>query len=100
MDKGYSHNENCCQDAVSYHNLGLTYYNLREKEKALENLNRAIILNPKYAYAYGSRGTVYKDKGEKEKALVDLRKAADLFLQQNNTAYREQILEIIKQLVE
>ncbi len=59
------------EDAVAYHNQGLVYFISGKKQKALEEYNQALKLDPNYVNAYFNRGRVYKDLGEKQKALVN-----------------------------
>jgi len=54
-------------------NLGIAYLNTEETDKAVENLNKAIELDPKSATAYHTRGLA-------EYALEDYKEAVDDFL--------------------
>jgi tetratricopeptide (TPR) repeat protein len=49
-----------------------------EYDLALEEVNKAIQINPEYAMLYNRRGVIYYDKHEYEKAIVDYNKAIDL----------------------
>ena len=49
----------------------------------IEDLNKAISLDPKFVAAYAHRGLVYAESGEQEKALADFNKTLEL--DPNNT---------------
>ena len=66
------------EDAAAYNNRGNVYYNLGEKQKALEDYNQALKLDPNYVHAYHNRGLVYYNLGEKQKALEDYNQALKL----------------------
>ncbi|CAD8196501.1 unnamed protein product [Paramecium octaurelia] len=65
-------------DATVYYNRGVLFKQQGEKEKALQDYNMAIKLNPNYATAYINRGVLFKQQGEKEKALQDYNMAIKL----------------------
>ena len=46
--------------------------------KALDDYNKAIELDPSFAFAYNGRGNVYRGFGERQKALDDYNKAIEL----------------------
>ena len=66
------------QDAKSYGLRAECYLRLYDTEAALEDLNKAIKLDPEYGWAYYTRGSIYLDQGEYEKAEEDFSKAGDL----------------------
>jgi|SanBayMetagenome_1026888.scaffolds.fasta_scaffold11119_1 tetratricopeptide (TPR) repeat protein len=67
------------EDAIAYYNRGNVYYDLGEKQKALEDYNQALKLDPNLAYAYNGRGNVYYyNLGENQKALEDYNQALKL----------------------
>ncbi|NCR05055.1 MAG: serine protease [Microcystis aeruginosa LG13-03] len=87
--------------AGAYVNRGLHYYNQQKYELALADFNKAIEINPNLAEAYANLGLLYAELKQTEKAKIDLQQAAILFLQQNNMAAYEkvmQILQILQQL--
>ncbi|WP_371515172.1 hypothetical protein [Microcystis sp. MC19] len=55
-------------------------------------------INPNLAQAYLGRGGLYAILGQPEKAKIDLQQAAILFLQQNNMAAYEKVMQILQQL--
>ena len=50
------------------------------------------------AQAYLGRGGLYAILGQPEKVKIDLQQAAILFLQQNNMAAYEQVMQILQKL--
>jgi tetratricopeptide (TPR) repeat protein len=52
--------------------------NLGEYQKAIEDYDQAITLNPQYARAFYNRGATYRKLGKKEKAIEDFKKAQEL----------------------
>jgi len=57
-----------------------------DPNKALEYLNKAISLDPKYGDAYNNRGLVWLDKGDYDRAMADYTKAIELD-PRDSTAY-------------
>lgn len=66
--------------------------NKADFQGAIKDLNQAIRINPKYAFAYYRRAEARQNTGEVDKAIADLQKAAELFSQQGNKsdAFRSQ----------
>ncbi|MCU0238424.1 MAG: tetratricopeptide repeat protein [Pyrinomonadaceae bacterium] len=62
----------------TYQLRGTAYYFLNLTDKALENFEKAISINPNHAESYHGRANVLSDKGENEKALADYNKANQL----------------------
>ena len=60
---------------ASFRNYGIILRNLGKPERALEQFDRALKLNPKAAEAWNSRGTVFNDLGQYERAVADFDKA-------------------------
>ena len=56
----------------------MVYYNKNEYGKAIEDFNKAIELDNKFALAYNNRGMVYLNKKEYDKAIEDFNKAIEL----------------------
>ena len=63
---------------VGYDNLGVYYRSIKNNDKALENYNKVLELNPKYALTYNNRGNIYFDRGQNDLALADYDKAISL----------------------
>lgn len=61
--------------SYTYLNRGVTYYYLKDYEKAMADYNKAIELNPHYALALDNRASLWMDSGELETALSDETKA-------------------------
>ena len=64
--------------AGAYTERGVTYYNKGDIDKAIEDYNAAIALDPGFAEAYTHRGQSYHDRGEIDKAITDYNKAIEL----------------------
>ncbi|MCA2660318.1 MAG: tetratricopeptide repeat protein [Microcystis sp. M049S2] len=84
--------------AQAYYNRGLLYHNQQKYELALADYTKAIDINPNHAEAYANRGLLYAILGQPEKVKIDLQQAAILFLQQNNMAAYEQVMQILQKL--
>ncbi|TRT43832.1 MAG: tetratricopeptide repeat protein, partial [Microcystis aeruginosa Ma_QC_C_20070703_M131] len=82
--------------AMAYNNRGLLYSDLQKYDLALSDYNKAIEINPNLAEAYLGRGGLYAILGQPEKVKIDLQQAAILFLQQNNMAAYEQVMQILQ----
>lgn len=59
-------------------NLGVIYYSNGDLVQSMLFLNRAIAIDPKYAYSYNNRGLVYFKQGKFSQALADYNKAVAL----------------------
>ncbi|MBU90461.1 hypothetical protein CMO94_02870 [Candidatus Woesearchaeota archaeon] len=64
--------------AIAYNQVGIGFTQLREDEKAFDNYDQAIKLNPKFPEAYRNRGCNWFEKGNPDKAMEDLNVAIDL----------------------
>lgn len=62
----------------AYNNLGITYKDIGQLNKALENYNKAIALNPLFYKAYTNRGIVLEKMGQLDKALENYNKSIAL----------------------
>lgn len=49
-----------------------------DPERAIEDFDKAIALNPQFGVAYANRGFAYEKLGDKPKALADLERALEL----------------------
>jgi len=63
---------------VGYDNLGVYYRSLKQNDKALENYNKVLSINPKYALTYNNRGNIYFERGQDDLALSDYNQAIAL----------------------
>jgi protein O-mannosyl-transferase len=63
---------------LPYNNLGHYLRRQNQPERALENYNKAISLEPGKAQPYNNRGKIYFDRGEIDKALADYNKCIEL----------------------
>jgi Flp pilus assembly protein TadD len=54
------------------------YADLKQFEKAIQDYNQAIELNPKDARVFNNRGTAYADLKQFEKAIQDYNQAIEL----------------------
>jgi tetratricopeptide (TPR) repeat protein len=64
--------------ATAFDNRGLAYKNKGQYERALQDYEQAIRLNPSNANAYNNRGIVYRIKGEYARAIADYDEAISL----------------------
>src|SRR6516165_9761479 len=58
------------QLATAFNNRGVVYKFKGEYDRALEDYNQAILLNPSYANAYNNRGVIYRLKGDYNRAIA------------------------------
>jgi Flp pilus assembly protein TadD len=65
-------------DAGHYNLRGIAYHYLENYEKAMDDLQKALELDPNYAWAYCNRGFVYESLGDLEQAKADYEKALSL----------------------
>ncbi len=87
-------------DARTYYHRGNAYYEKNDFDKAIENYNMAIVLNPNFSEAYFNRGLCYYNKKEFEKSISDYNRAAELdprnaviFNNRGDAFYRKQDFE-------
>lgn len=65
---------------------------------AIQSYDRAILLDPNFARAYGNRGLVRANLGDGRGAIQDWQQAAKLFLAQGRVANYEMVLGYIRRL--
>lgn len=64
---------------LSYYNLGILLFESKQFEKALENINQAILLNSKEPSSYYYRAKIWIEEGNKDLAKKDLQTAITLY---------------------
>jgi tetratricopeptide (TPR) repeat protein len=62
------------QDANSYYTRGEALYKQQQYDQAIDNLGKAITLNPNYSYSYLYRGLCYYAKQQYDLAIQDYNK--------------------------
>lgn len=60
---------------VAYDNRGVYYHSVKQNDKALNDYNMVVQLNPEYSKTYNNRGNIYFETGQNELALADYNKA-------------------------
>ncbi|MBA4349000.1 MAG: hypothetical protein C0415_03300 [Thermodesulfovibrio sp.] len=65
-------------DAHAYNNRGLAYTKIGQHDKAIEDLTKAIALDPNLAAAYFNRGLAYYNQKQYERAIENFTKAIQL----------------------
>ena len=63
---------------VAYINRGIAYHTKREYDRAIQDYDEAIRLDPEYALAFADRGSTYRLKGRYDRALQDYDEAIRL----------------------
>jgi len=64
--------------ATAFDNRGVAYKRKGEFDRALQDYEQAIRLNPTNANAYNNRGVIYRIKGEYGRAIADYDEAISL----------------------
>ena len=65
-------------DALFYRNRGAAYFGLAKYALVLENLNKAIALDPKSAWYVAERGEAQEKLGSKKQAIADYKTSLTL----------------------
>lgn len=65
-------------DAKTYHQMGNDYYEKGDYDRAIENYNMAILLNPVFSEAYFNRALSYYQLKNFDKSVSDYSKAIEL----------------------
>jgi len=65
-------------DAKTYHQMGNDYYEKGDYDRAIENYNMAILLNPVFSEAYFNRALSYYQLKNFDKSVSDYTKAIEL----------------------
>ena len=71
-------NKAALDPATIYFYRGNAYYNQKEYDRAIEDYNQALKLNPKLVAAFNNRGIAYGNKGEYDRAIADYNQALKL----------------------
>ena len=66
------------QTAIDFYNSGIAYVALEQYQRAIEDLDQAIKIDPRNPFAYYNRGVAYEKLGKSKKAQLDLQKAMEL----------------------
>ena len=64
--------------AAAFSNRGIAYYDKGQYDRAIEDFDQAIGLDPKFALAFSSRGNAYYGKGQYDRAIEDYDQAIGL----------------------
>src|ERR1700687_2230729 len=64
--------------AVAFQNRGTAYLGKGDNDRAIEDYDQAIRLDPNYANAFNSRGVAYQNKGDNARAIQDYDQAIRL----------------------
>jgi tetratricopeptide (TPR) repeat protein len=64
--------------AIAYNNRGLQYGEQNQIDRAIDDFNQAIRLNPSYAGAFSNRGLAYGHKNRLDLAILDFSRAIRL----------------------
>lgn len=81
-----------------YYNRGIARYSLGDKQGAIADYNRVIRFDSKDARAYYKRGIARFTLKDKQRAIEDFLKSAELFRQQGNDKFYQNVLENIREL--
>jgi tetratricopeptide (TPR) repeat protein len=64
--------------AIAFYNRGNAYRPKGQHDRAIQDYDQAIKLNPNYALAYNNRGIAYGAKGQHDRAIQDFDQAIKL----------------------
>ena len=64
--------------AIAFSYRGAAYYQKGDHNRAIQDFDQALRLNPNYAEAFSNRGNVYNDKGNYDQAIQDFDQALGL----------------------
>ena len=63
---------------MAFYNRGSAYNDKGQDDRAIEDYNQAIRLNPNYAIAFYNRGVSWERKNDLQRALADFKKFSEL----------------------
>ena len=64
--------------SIIYGNRGTAYYNKGDYDRAIQDIDQAILLNPNEPSFYDTRGVAYKKKSDYDRAIQDFNEAIHL----------------------
>ena len=64
--------------AAIYFNRGVTWREMGDHDRAIQDYTEAIKLNPNFEQAFFNRGNAYEEKGQLERAIQDYNRAIEL----------------------
>ena len=64
--------------AVAYSDRGMAYINMQDYDRAIEDFNQVLKLDPTHAQSFNNRGTAYVYKGNYDLGIRDFNKAIEL----------------------
>jgi lipoprotein NlpI len=64
--------------AMAFNNRGVAYKSTGDYDRALQDYEQALILNPNFANAYNNRGVIYALKGDHDRAIREYGEAISL----------------------
>ncbi len=88
----------CEKDANYYLNAGNAKYMAKQFEEALEDLDKAIEMDPNIAEAYMKRGRCYQHLKKYDQALADYRKVISMEGDSEMSKRAQQLIEEISTL--
>ncbi len=62
----------------AYNNRGLAWYDKEDYDRAIDDYNKALKINPLFADAYNNRGLAWNNKGDYDRAIADYNKALEI----------------------
>jgi tetratricopeptide (TPR) repeat protein len=65
--------------AGAYNNRGVEYNGKDQHDRAIQDYDQAIRLNPNFAQTFNNRGRAYNDKGQIDRAIQDYDQAIRLY---------------------
>lgn len=86
--------------SYAHANRGYCYSYKGPRDESLRDLDEAIRLNPKLAWAFEARGLFYENKGDTEKALQDFSRAIELDRNSAEALYRRGLIFLSRQQFE
>jgi tetratricopeptide (TPR) repeat protein len=81
-----------------YHSRGLTYYEMREYDRAISDFNKSIELKSDYAEAYRDLGKAYVAIGDTANATEAFETAVSLFEEAGNSYEVGQVRQLLEEL--